>query len=263
MLVRARMQWRSNIGKAFVEVERLSGKKNSGKLWYEALPKKHSWSELWSAYVRCACGGIRTLEAQCPVCGENAPNPDWVVVRDSGGTELGVVPSITYMGAEGQFEDIVYLQMLEREWLKPVEPDLYSSISESHRPSVRAIIVLVFWTYFETRIERLFRQTARGIPEQVMAHLLERYSGIGDRQDRLYKVVFSTTYRADLSDLGYGNVAALLKKVEGCRNKFMHGEPEAIDDLLVQELVAGLQQEHQGWIAVFNRRLKEAREGKT
>ena len=39
----------------------------------------------------------------------------------------------------------------------------------------------------------------------------------------------------------------------------MHGHPEAIDDALVEELVAGLKDEHEGWIAVFNRRLKEAR----
>ena len=90
-------------------------------------------------------------------------------------------------------------------------------------------------------------------------HLLERYSGIGNRLDRLFKVVFSTTYRADLSELGYGNVAALLKRVEGCRNRFVHGEPEAIDDSLVEALVGGLKDEHEGWIAVFNRRLKEAR----
>ena len=40
----------------------------------------------------------------------------------------------------------------------------------------------------------------------------------------------------------------------------MHGHPEAIDDALVEELVAGLKDEHEGWIAVFNRRLREARE---
>ena len=151
--------------------------------------------------------------------------------------------------------------MLEREWLRPVEADLYASIPEDNRPSVRAIVVLVFWSYFETRIERLFRQTARAVPDQIMAHLLDRYSGVGARLDRLYKVVFSTTYRADLGDLGDGNVAALLKRVEGCRNRFVHGEPEAIDNSLVEALVAGLKDEHEGWIAIVNRRLKETRKG--
>ena len=76
----------------------------------------------------------------------------------------------------------------------------------------------------------------------------------------IHRVVFSTSYRADLNDLGYGKVAALLKKVERCRNRFTHGHPEAIDDALVKELVAGLKDEHKGWIAVFNKRLRESRE---
>ena len=42
-----------------------------------------------------------------------------------------------------------------------------------------------------------------------------------------------------LNDLEYGRVAALLKQVEQCRNRFTHGHPEAIDDTLVEELVAG------------------------
>ena len=92
---------------------------------------------------------------------------------------------------------------------RPVDADLYDSIPDDHRPSARAIVVLVFWSYFETRIERLFRETAEAVPEQVMDHLLDRHSFVGTRMDRLYKVVFSTTYRADLNELGYGRVVAL------------------------------------------------------
>ena len=66
-------------------------------------------------------------------------------------------------------------------------------------------------------------------------------------------MVFSTTYWVDLNDLGYGKVAALLGRVQKCRNRFTHGHPEAIDDALVEELVAGLKDEHEGWIAVFNK----------
>ncbi len=235
----------------------IDGTESGDLLWYESLSDEQSWFSLWSAYVRCVCGGIRSTEALCPVCGEEPPNLDWVVVSDTDGNEFRVPP--VFMGADGRFEDWIYLRMLEREWLRPAEADLYDSIPEEHRPSARAIVVLVFWTYFETRIERLFRQTAEAVPKQVMAHLLDRYSGIGARLDRLYRIAFSTTYRADLNDLGYGKVAALLKRVEECRNRFTHGQPEAIDDSLVEALVAGLKDEHEGWIAVFNRRLREAR----
>ena len=55
-------------------------------------------------------------------------------------------------------------------------------------------------------------------------------------------------------------MAALLKKVERCRNRFTHGHPEAVDDALVEELVEGLKEEHEAWISVFNKRLRESRE---
>ena len=232
--------------------------RNSGRLWYKSLAEGRSWFSLWSGYVRCGCGAIRTTEASCPVCGDSL-DLDWVVVRDPAGNEYRVPP--VFNGAEGRYEDWVYLRMLESEWLRPVEATLYESIPEGHRPSARAIVVLVFWTYFETRIERLFRVTAEGVPAKLMEHLLERFPVVGRRLDSLYRVVFSTTYLADLNDLGYGKVGALIRRVQKSRNSFAHGHPEAIDDALVEDLVAGLKDEHEAYIAVFNRRLKEAREG--
>ena len=235
------------------------GSRGGDRLWYESLSDNRSWGSLWIGYARCVCGGIWSIdpaEAECQVCGEAPPKPDWGVVHDGAGNEQRVSQ---FKSAAGSFEVWIYLLMLEREWLRPVDADLYDPIPADRRPSARAIVVLMFWSYFETRIERLFRETATTVPEQVMNHLLERHSFVGARMDRLYQVVFSTTYRADLNALGYGRVAALLKRVEQCRNRFSHGHPEAIDDALVKDLVAGLKDEHEGWIAVFNRRLREAR----
>ena len=109
-------------------------------------------------------------------------------MRDTDGNEYRVPHA--FCGAEGRYEDWIYLRMLEREWLRPVEAELYDSIQEDHRPSARAIVVLVFWSYFETRIERLFLETAKAVPEKVMDHLLDSYSSVGARMDRLYKIVF-------------------------------------------------------------------------
>lgn len=39
----------------------------------------------------------------------------------------------------------------------------------------------------------------------------------------------------------------------------MHGNPKAIDDLFVREVVGNLQEEHEAWIAVFNRRIHAQR----
>jgi len=174
-------------------------------------------------------------------------------MRMSDGSEHQIMPA--FMGGEGRYEDWVYLIMLEREWLRPLtDADRFLNVAESSRPSARAIVVLVFWTYFETRVERLFREALRELPIAVTEDLLRRYASVGARLDRLYKIVFSTTYSADLEDLGFGAVSKLLVRVQQRRNDFAHGKPEAIDDSLVTDLVMALKDEHESWIAVFNRR---------
>jgi hypothetical protein len=137
------------------------------------------------------------------------------------------------------------------------DADRFLDIGETSRPSARAIVVLIFWTYFETRIERLFREGLRHLPTSVTEDLLRRYGSIGARLDKLYRVAFATTYAADLEDLGFASVASLLARVHQKRNQFAHGHPEAIDDGLVKDLIMGLKDEHEGWIAVFNRRVTQ------
>ena len=226
----------------------------SNSMWFDSLENGRSWASLWSGYIRCGCGGIRTVEGKCPACGEPMPILEWTSVQMPDGTEYKVPPAL--VGGEGRYEDWVYLQMLEREWLRPItDADHFLSIAEGSRPSPRAIVVLVFWAYFATRIKRLIRETTMSLPKTVTKDLLQRYSSIGARLDRLYRVLFSTTYWTDLDDLGYSNVSQILKRVQECRNIFAHGHPEAIDDSLVEELVAGLRDEHESWIAVFNRRI--------
>lgn len=228
-------------------------------MWFESLENGRSWASLWSNYIRCACGGIRPIEGLCPACRKPMPSLEWTSVELPDGTEYKMPPALA--GGEGRYEDWVYLQMLEREWLRPItDADRLPSISEGSRPSPRAIVVLLFWTYFETRIERLIRESTISLPKAVTEDLLRRYSSIGSRLDRLYNVLFSTTYWTDLEDLGYSHISQLLRRVQECRNRFTHGHPEAIDDSLVEDLVAGLQEEHESWIAVFNRHISGSRQ---
>jgi len=58
----------------------------------------------------------------------------------------------------------------------------------------------------------------------------------------------------DLTAAGFGEAARLLKIVQERRNAFVHGDPEAIDDQLVEATVARLLDIQLGWVAVFNRR---------
>lgn len=159
------------------------------------------------------------------------------------------------MGAEGRYEDWLYLGMLEREWKRPVtESDRLPESGAGGHPSARAAIVVLFWSYFETRIERLLRAAIRTVPPRLMEDAFQRYSSIGSRLDRFYRVLFKTTYWADLADLGYEDIRRHLSLVKDRRNAFAHGDPRAIDDALVAAVVGNLRREHEAWIAVYNRR---------
>ncbi|TIX42707.1 MAG: hypothetical protein E5V40_05920 [Mesorhizobium sp.] len=159
-------------------------------------------------------------------------------------------------GAEGRYEDHIYLQMLKREWERPVaEFERFSHLADAERPSARAALVLLFWGYFETRIERLHRTAMRALPQRVLDDELRRYSGIGSRLYDLYKIFFGTNYFDDLRVNGFPGVADLLKDIHERRNAFAHGRPQAINDLTVNALVENLKAEHDAWIAVYNSRV--------
>lgn len=221
--------------------------------WYEDIPAGKSWASLWTSYIRCwECQGIREKVGNCPACGsaQYSPPPVSVVVA---GKEM-VVP-FALMGAEGRYEDWVYLQMLEREWKRPVtEADQLPEPDPARQLSPRATIVILFWSYFETRIERLLRAGMVQVPQRLAEDTLQRYTSIGSRLDRLYRVLFETSYWADLTELGFDDIRLHLVQVQERRNAFAHGDPRAIDDALVVAVVANLKREHEAWIAAFNRR---------
>ena len=97
------------------------------------------------------------------------------------------------------------------------------------------------------------------LPEPVRKDLLDRYSSIGVRLHRLYKLVFGVSYFDDLRDLGFASIATLLADLHQRRNEFAHGNPQAIDEATVLALVNGLKKEHEGFIAVFNKRCTHPR----
>ena len=223
-------------------------------MWCDDVPQT-PWTSLWSGYIGCGgnCFGIRRIDVACPACG-GAPfdTTPQVIVLDG---DEHIVP-VAFMGAEGRYEDYVYLQMLQREWERPAaEFERFEHFSDAERPSARAALVILFWGYFETRIERLHRAAMRSLPERVLNDQLRRYSGIGSRLYDLYKIFFGTTYFDDLRCQGFEAIADLLKDVHDRRNQFAHGRPQAINDATVLALVANLKAEHEAWIAVFNSRV--------
>src|SRR5271168_3314296 len=188
-------------------------------MWYEELPKDKSWSALWSGYIVCGrCQGIRILQGSCGYCGEPAPSSEQQVVHVDG---RSIVVPCCFTGAEGRYEDWIYLKMIEREWKRPVlDADSFPGFSTDDGPSPRASIVLLFWSYFETRIERLLRAGLREVPERLLEDMLRRYSSIGARMNDFYRVAFGSTYKEDLEEVGYGQVWPHLARIQERRNLF-------------------------------------------
>lgn len=223
-------------------------------MWFDKLPAGTSWTVLWHGLIICPrCSAIRSNEKICPICNDPIPVSRKQVVRSLDGREESVL--MAFMGAEGRYEDYIYLKMIEREWKRPlVESDQFLEVQAANRPAPRAAIVLLFWTYFETRIERLLRGGMREVPDGLVEDALRRYSFIGARLGRFYRILFGTTYSEDLRQLGYKTIADHLEEIQRKRNEFSHGNPVAIDDSLVTSVVENLKIEHEAWITVFNKR---------
>jgi hypothetical protein len=227
--------------------------------WYTELTLGQSWSSLWSGYILCGnCRGIRRVPGSCPACDDPPYRGEPTKYRLPDGREVEI--AATFMGAEGRIEDYLYLEMLQREWERPApEFERFKSYPMDKRPSARAALVLLFWGYFETRIERLLEGAMQDLSEPVRDDVLGRYASIGVRLHRLYKLLFGQTYFDDLRESGFQAVSTLLADLHQRRNAFTHGNPHSIDDATVNGLVDALKTEHEAWIAVFNKRATRAR----
>src|SRR5438067_2457955 len=80
-------------------------------LWCDDIPVDKSWSTLWSDYILCGhCQGIRRVEGSCSVCGNSLSGARHQTVRLHSGQDV-VFPANVYAGAEGRYEDWIYLRM--------------------------------------------------------------------------------------------------------------------------------------------------------
>jgi hypothetical protein len=167
------------------------------------------------------------------------------------------IPTQVYCGAEGRFEDYQLLSLMEREWNRPLSPP--SSAGHFGRMSERASVVILFWTYFESRMNRLIDLGARRLPDAVREDLLRRYDSVTSHMRQLYEILYGIRYADDLAAVGAESVAGHLARIQDARNRFVHGEPDALSDGLVESVVRYLKLEHDAWIAVYNRRIAAMR----
>lgn len=166
----------------------------------------------------------------------------------------------TFPGAEGRVEDYQLLTLMEREWGRPVSERTTKSWLTGGM-SDRATLVLLYWTHFESRMNRLVNLGLGRLPPGVKADLSTRYDSVSSHMKLLYRILFGVHYLDDLIAVGAEPVVGHLARVQDVRNRFVHGDPEAISDRLVEAVVKNMKLEHDAWIAVFNRRVYMQRPG--
>lgn len=199
----------------------------------------------WHGLIHCArCNALHS-QTSCPVCEHRLDlEPHRIVIDD---VEL-VVPQ----AMQGAIPWSIYI-LLEQIKIEAVRP-IVDLPGRPAKLSQRFTVVLLFWTLFEILIDAFYRAAFADLPGTLGDELLERFSGIGGRLDRLYRRTWSTTFWDDLTAEGFGQEAMHLRKVQKIRNAFMHGDPEAIDEELVEQALAHLEAVQLAWIVLFNKR---------
>ena len=178
----------------------------------------------------------------CPACGADLPRVEHTVKLDDG-QEVSILPA--YMGAETRYEDYVYLQLMEREWERMTRDSASQNrLHHTEQVSTGASLVLLFWTYFETRLEHLLRDSLQHVPPSFLEDALNRYSSVGARLERFYRIAFGSTYHSDLASLGHSDVSAHLARIQRHRNAFVRGSRQSIDDSLAISVVEMLKRKH-------------------
>jgi len=208
------------------------------------------WWGAWRNRIRCAsCRALVDLQAPCPMCGADYSDPPPTEIAVDG--VMRIVPQ-AFQGAL-DWSPYVMLKLMHRDWQRPLLED-NGAAPGAPSPSPRVVVVLVFWTYFETLMDWYYEMAMSGLPKSVATDFLTRYASIGARLDRLHRILFEARYGDDLDQLGHNTVRVLLEKLQKHRNAFVHGNPEAIDDGLVEETVRMLPAFHEAWIDSYNLR---------
>lgn len=97
------------------------------------------------------------------------------IQEDSFGQEISSARS--FRGAEGRREHYQFLALLEREWRRPPLVSVEQNWL-TRGTSPRASVVLLYWTYFESRMSRLVGLGLQSLPQNVQNDLSSRYDSV-------------------------------------------------------------------------------------
>lgn len=220
-------------------------------MWLDELKPGDSWMGVWHSKFTCGnCGGI-IQDHVCPLCGfEHKP-----VIFTNELIKKGFpsVPTITLMGAIA-YNTHVILGLMKREWERPLTAGKEVAGYNNQEVPERLIIVLLFWTLFESLMDQLVSKKLESIPPKIAKDLLKRYSTINNRIGDLYKMVFENSFKEDLQEVGFPHLYDHIKNVQEKRNDFIHNNPKAIDEQMINDTVKYLQDVQQAWILIYNKR---------
>lgn len=208
------------------------------------------WWGTWKNRYRCSCRALIDAKGACPFCGADHSNQEPILVEVDGKlvkVQQGVPGALDW-------SPHVMLRLMHRDWRRPLAEDDKLSPSAGRTPSSRLVVVLIFWTFFETLMEFLYETATSDLPPSVAGDLLNRYGSIGSRLDRLHQILFGVRYGDDLDRLGYTPIRQHLENVRRQRNAFVHGDAEAISDALVEETMRLFPSFQDAWIKSYNLR---------
>lgn len=219
-------------------------------MWLDEINNGESWLGVWKGKIHCPnCWAIFD-GSKCPVCNCELSFEEEIYVDDNGKEYRGI--SSCNPGAI-DWTVYVILNLMQQEWERPLLPEEQFKIFDRKIPQ-RLIVVILFWSLFENLMDKLFRDGLKHLPPEILDDLLKRYSSIGSRLGKLYKIAFSSSFKEDLNKIGYGHIYEHLRHVQEKRNSFIHGNPEGIDHDLILDTLTYLQDTQQAWILLYNMR---------
>lgn len=218
-------------------------------MWIDEPESKESWMGTWRGLITCAkCWGF-IKPMICPLCGfDHSPGPPQKIIHEGKEYEL---PVAAFAGAI-EWSTYMVLELMRREWNRPVVEDEVTSWT--FKVPQKSMIVILFWSLFETLMDKFFTSALRKIPKSISDDLLKRYSGIGSRTDRLYKILFGSSFKKDLEELGHLHIYNHIVNLQIKRNDFIHGNPNAIDQSVIDDTIKYLQDTQLAWIDLYNKR---------
>jgi len=183
----------------------------------------------------------------CPVCG-HVIEAEKVRQPDGSYVERRTVP-----GALGWSTHLL-LEMMRREWERADDGP-----APMGKTSRKLVIVILFWTFFESLMDRFYHAALGDLDEAEAAKILRKFKFVGGQLDELHKSLWGVSFWEDLAALDYLPLAQQIRTIQERRNAFIHGDPEAIDDSLVAQTMGILMDVQFAWIKLFNTRCTHKR----